>query len=187
MRIEDVAGFYLAGLLNNSGYVIMLAGAKSIAPSYVGVVYVCNVVPSLTVKITGPYWYHYISYHNRMILSAALMASSFILVALGTTANALWLQLLGVIVGSVQSGFGEASFLALTAFYDSRKALTAWSSGTGVAGIFWLRLGRIFHHWTSKEFPIHFVCRVAASCIVSFQFLLSIEITFTEKGDIKLE
>lgn len=46
------------------------------------------------------------------------------------------LMLIGVALGSTQCGFGEASFLALTSFYDSRVALTAWSSGTGLAGIF---------------------------------------------------
>lgn len=64
------------------------------------------------------------------------MASSFITVALGGLTNSLGLQLFGVILGSAQSGFGEASFLAFTAFFDSRLALTAWSSGTGFAGIF---------------------------------------------------
>ena len=130
-------GFFLAGLFNNSSYVIMIAGAKEISPSMVGIVYVCNVVPSITVKFTGPYWYHLVSYRNRMIIATVLMALSFILVAVGESAGALWLQLLGVILGSTQSGFGEASYLALTAFYDdSRKALTFWSSGTGFAGIF---------------------------------------------------
>ena len=41
------------------------------------------------------------------------------------------------------AGVGEASFLALSSFYKpSRKVLTAWSSGTGFAGIFgyaWVR------------------------------------------------
>ena len=64
------------------------------------------------------------------------MAASFITVALGGITNSLGLQLFGVILGSAQSGFGEASFLAFTAFFDSRLALTAWSSGTGFAGIF---------------------------------------------------
>ena len=169
MRIEDLAGFYLAGLLNNSGYVIMLAGAKSIAPSYVGVVYVCNVVPAITVKLTGPYWYHYISYRNRMILSAVLMSFSFIMVALGTTANALWLQLLGVIIGSIQSGFGEASFLALTAFFDSRKALTAWSSGTGLAGIFGYAWVVIFTIGLKANFQL----TLYAALILPLLFLLN--------------
>ena len=34
-----------------------------------------------------------------------------------------------------QSGLGEASCLALTAQYQSRAAITLWSSGTGFAGV----------------------------------------------------
>lgn len=45
-------------------------------------------------------------------------------------------QLLGVCFSAVQSGLGEASFLALSSFYDTPRALTAWSSGTGFAGMF---------------------------------------------------
>lgn len=45
-------------------------------------------------------------------------------------------QLLGVCVSSLQGGLGESSFLALASLYDTPRALTAWSSGTGFAGIF---------------------------------------------------
>ena len=71
-----------------------------------------------------------------MAILAITMCICFILVGIGSMHDLLWLQLLGIIMGSFQSGFGEASFLALAAFYDSRVALTAWSSGTGLAGIF---------------------------------------------------
>ena len=37
---RDACGFFFAGLSNNMSYVIMIAGAKSIAPSLVGLVYV---------------------------------------------------------------------------------------------------------------------------------------------------
>lgn len=45
-------------------------------------------------------------------------------------------QLLGVCCLALQSGLGESSFLALASLYDTPRALTAWSSGTGFAGIF---------------------------------------------------
>jgi battenin len=138
--------------MNNAGYIIMLAGAKNIDPSKVGLVYVCNIVPSFTVKLTGPYWFHYVSYKRRMDIAALSMALSFILVAIGKTSDNEPLELLGIIIGSAQSGFGEASFLALTSFYDSRIALTAWSSGTGFAGpvgYFWVVL---FNIWLGLDF-----------------------------------
>ena len=90
----------------------------------------------LKVKLTGPYWFHYIQYRHRIIIASILMALAFIVVAWGGMTSSLGLQLFGVILCSTQSGFGEASFLAFTAFFESRLALTAWSSGTGFAGIF---------------------------------------------------
>lgn len=71
-----------------------------------------------------------------MMLMTLTMASSFITVASGYIAGSVGLMLVGIAIGSFQSGLGEASFLALAAFYDGRLALTAWSSGTGFAGIF---------------------------------------------------
>ena len=45
MSRTDLLAFFLAGLFNNSSYVIMIAGAKNISPSMVGLVYVCLIVP----------------------------------------------------------------------------------------------------------------------------------------------
>jgi battenin len=132
---QDVMGFFFAGLLNNMAFVIMIAGAKNIAPSLVGVVYACNIIPSFIVKMSGPYWFHFFPYKSRVLIAAILFASSFLVVALGLMSDQVGLMLFGVTIGSSASGFGESSFLALTAFYDSRVVLTAWSSGTGFAGI----------------------------------------------------
>ncbi len=57
--------------------------------------------------------------------------SSFLLVALSSVEAVV---LVGVICASISSGFGEAVFLSLTARYD-RSTVTAWSSGTGAAGV----------------------------------------------------
>jgi battenin len=114
----------------------MIAGAKYIDSNMVGLVYTFNTLPSFMVKLTGPYWFHLVSYKFRMVLMTIAMASSFITVASGYIAGNVWIMLFGIAIGSFQSGLGEASFLALAAFYDGRVALTAWSSGTGFAGIF---------------------------------------------------
>lgn len=132
---QDIIGFFFAGLLNNMAFVIMIAGAKNIAPSLVGVVYACNIIPSFLVKMSGPYWFHYFPYKSRVLIAAIIFALSFIVVSLGLMTDEVGLMLFGVTIGSAASGFGESSFLALTAFYDSRVVLTAWSSGTGFAGI----------------------------------------------------
>lgn len=125
--------FWIFGLLNNTSYVIMIAGAKEINSGGVGLVFFADVFPSFFIKATGPYWFHYVPYRIRVYICAVLMTCSFVLVAFGSS---LTVQLLGVMCSSAQSGFGEASFLALASFYDQRRVLTAWSSGTGFAGVF---------------------------------------------------
>ena len=130
-------GFFGLGLVNNAGYVIMIAGAKDLDSSMVGLIFLCSVFPSGCVKATGPYWYHLLSYRRRVILCSMMMAMSFVVVGIGRTHEITALELLGVSLGSAQSGMGEASFLALSSFFTpSSTALNGWSSGTGAAGIF---------------------------------------------------
>ena len=136
MSKAEVFGFFCFGVINNTSYVIMIAGAKEIDASMVGLIYLCSEIPSLLVKLSGPYWFHKVSYRVRVIVSSFLMAIMFLTVALGSIYGNVWMQLVGVCIGSAQSGVGESSFLALASFYNpSRRALTAWSSGTGMAGL----------------------------------------------------
>ena len=130
-------GFWLSGLLNNSSYVIMIAGAKDLDSSMVGLIFFCGVAPSFMVKLTGPYWFHYFSYRTRAIMCSLTMIASFLMVGFGQKGNNRGAILSGVSLSSAQSGLGEASFLALCSYFDQpSSALTAWSSGTGFAGIF---------------------------------------------------
>ncbi len=50
------AAFWLLGLINNSGYVIMMAVAKDIVPGAVGIVFFADVAPTMIIKVTAPYW-----------------------------------------------------------------------------------------------------------------------------------
>ncbi|KAK9918138.1 hypothetical protein WJX75_001533 [Coccomyxa subellipsoidea] len=127
-----MAAFWLLGLINNSAYVIMIAGANDISDGSVGLVYFCAIFPTLLVKLTGPYWFHYTSYTARMWLIAILMGCAYTTVAFSSRRS---LQLLGVVFSALQGGLGEASCLAMCTFFDSRAAITFWSSGTGFAGV----------------------------------------------------
>lgn len=53
---RNIVAFWLLGLINNTGFVIMMAVAKSIAPGAVGVVFFVDVAPIVLVKLTAPYW-----------------------------------------------------------------------------------------------------------------------------------
>ena len=133
---KDALGFFISGLCNNSGYVIMNAGAKQIDASMVGLIYICGEGPGLILKALAPYFAHKLSYRTRMNIICILMTLSFLLVAIGDIKGWTWIQLLGVCLGSASSSLGEVSYLALTSFYNSRQALTYWGAGTGFAGVF---------------------------------------------------
>ena len=50
----------------------------------------------------------------------------------------------------LQGGLGEASCLALTSYYSGRQVITAWSSGTGFAGVFgytWVAALHVLGGW----------------------------------------
>lgn len=77
--------------------------------------------------------FHHVPYRVRVIAGALLMMLSFTTVSRGVET---WIQLAGVIFSSLQVSLGETSCLALASLYNTPRALTAWSSGTGFAGIF---------------------------------------------------
>lgn len=54
--LRNTAAFWLLGLINNSGYVIMMAVAKDIAPGAVGVVFLVDVAPTFLIQLSAPYW-----------------------------------------------------------------------------------------------------------------------------------
>ncbi|CAJ1443808.1 unnamed protein product [Effrenium voratum] len=110
----------------------MNAGANNINEAGIALVYLANVLPSLLMKITGPYWFHYVSYRCRIRTLAVLMVITLVTVAWGRDPH---VKLLGVAICSLASGVGEASMLAMASFYDPKPCLAAWSSGTGFAGI----------------------------------------------------
>lgn len=149
-RVRNLVAFWVLGFINNIGYVIMIAGAQEIASGGVGLVYFFDVFPALFVKLSGPYWFHLISYRHRTFLGALWMSLSFLVVAFGR-ASLAW-QLLGVAFSGLQSGMMEASFLAMASFYDSQRCLTCWSSGTGLAGVGGYAWIALFHLWLGWSF-----------------------------------
>jgi hypothetical protein len=126
---------FLLGTLNNLTLVINNAGANSILPGEIGVIYIINVLPELIVKATSPFWWHLFSYRAKALAVGVLFGVNMVLVHAGLQLP-IWARLLGVGLNDVGSGLGEASVLALSQFYPNpRTLLTAWSSGTGMAGI----------------------------------------------------
>lgn len=110
-------------------------------------------------------------YSWRVVIAAVLMIMSFLIVGFTETPG---VQLIGVACSAFQGGIGEASCLALAAFYDTPRALTAWSSGTGFAGIFGYAWVFVLHFGfkLSRQATLSAACVLAAAWLLTFFFLL---------------
>ena len=54
-----------------------LASRNDMTQAGVGMVYLANVLPSLTMKLTGPYWFHWVTY--RRMVGRVVVTPSFLL------------------------------------------------------------------------------------------------------------
>ncbi|XP_075686951.1 battenin [Rhinoderma darwinii] len=149
---RNLSAFWLLGLCNNFAYVVMLSAAHDILRTETNQTatlnvtnssrYDCNeistaavlladILPTLIIKFTAPFYIHQIPYNYRVSLCILTAAASFLIVSFSAHVA---VSLLGVIFASISSGLGEITFLSLTAFFYS-DVVSYWSSGTGGAGI----------------------------------------------------
>jgi battenin len=182
--------FWILGLLNNASYVIMIACAKNISEGGTGLVFLANVLPSLGIKLSSPWWFDRVGYNTRMMIATLCMVLSFLLIA---TSHAFhqykmeW-QLMGVALASAQCGLGEASLLALAGKRDSQlhleqypesgtnidptepppkgQCLTCFSSGTGIAGVFGFFWKWFWNEWLG--FSLSVTLWLAMSLAISY-------------------
>ncbi|XP_047428683.1 battenin isoform X2 [Mugil cephalus] len=157
-------GFWVLGLCNNFGYVVMLSAAHDILKTQESGNGTASTSATLTVAVHGNSS-NSSSYDCNPVSTAAvlladilptlvikLLAPFFIhkvpygfrvllCVALAlasfvlvSLSSAVWLSIFGVIFASASAGLGELSFLSLSVFF-SRDVLEGWGSGTGGAGV----------------------------------------------------
>jgi battenin len=87
-----------------------------------GTVLLADVIPSVFVKATAPYYIHLVPYNIRVWLFSALSACGMLLVGLSSTArdaSGITVKMAGIVLASMSSGGGELSFLGLTHYYGS--------------------------------------------------------------------
>ena len=132
---RNTVAFFFLGLLNNLTYVVNNAGAGDILPDSIAVIYIINTLPELALKATAPFWWHCATYKTKVRITGCCFSINLVLVSAGL-GFPVWAQLLGVALSDLGGGLGEASVLALSQFYDRPGVmLSAWSSGTGAAGV----------------------------------------------------
>lgn len=129
---RDMVAFFICGVLNNYSYVVMLSAAEEMLEGYAGVVLLFNILPALILKLFAPFFMHVIPYNLRISIVVLFAVGSFQFVG---WFDFIGLKLFGVTLASLSSGLGEITFLAMSSYYH-KDVISAWSSGTGGAGIF---------------------------------------------------
>jgi len=110
---------------------VFLSAAEALIAGGAGIVLAADILPVLLIKPTAPFWAHYLPYSTRYALCALFSVASFLLTALFEPVE---VKLLGVVCAAIAAGWGEVTSLGMLAFYKE-SAVTAWSSGTGMAGV----------------------------------------------------
>ncbi|KAF7639282.1 Battenin [Meloidogyne graminicola] len=150
---RNLLAFWLLGLCNNFGYVVMLSAAKDILEKsdetidtgciknikYIkcstlstGAVLLADILPSLLIKLFAPFTLHTIPFTLRHLLVLFFQITSYLLVAYS---NTIFIGILGVVFASLGAGLGEITYLSLSSHFHN-DVISYWSSGTGGAGIF---------------------------------------------------
>ncbi|XP_057318600.1 battenin [Microplitis mediator] len=153
-RWRNFLAFWLIGLCNNYGYVVMLSAAHDILKEKfsspessvtennmtienprgcneisTGAILLADILPCLLIKLTVPFLPFYVNVRVAMCVISQILG--FLAVAFGTSP---WITIMGVILTSFSSGLGEITILSHSYKYG-RTSIAAWSSGTGGAGV----------------------------------------------------
>eukprot|EP01130_Rhizamoeba_saxonica_P006556 TRINITY_DN260_c0_g1_i1.p1 TRINITY_DN260_c0_g1~~TRINITY_DN260_c0_g1_i1.p1 ORF type:complete len:420 (-),score=57.50 TRINITY_DN260_c0_g1_i1:30-1229(-) len=149
-KTRNLIGFFIFGLINNFAYVVFLSAAVDIMENKLtsSVVLLCEILPGMIVQAIAPLFMQKIPFWLKVCFCSITSCSSFLLVALP---NTLELRLIGVVVASVATGFGEITYMSLTSFYH-KNTVSAYSSGTGGAGVF----GSVLY-WSLRNFASQYI------------------------------
>ncbi|XP_033220580.1 battenin [Belonocnema kinseyi] len=195
-RWRDLLAFWLLGLCNNYGYVVMLSAAHDILtkgfsedqadqnfdenvhnntsgehiricnPISTGAILLADILPCLAVKLVFPFIPFYV--HARVASCILFSAAGLLLVALG---NSSLLLILGVVLTSISSGVGETTLLSYSNRFN-KHVISTWSSGTGGAGIFGAISYAGLKIWLSTRDTLLLMLIVPVLEAIAFWFIL---------------
>jgi len=152
---RNLIAFFICGLINNFAYVVLLSAAKDILLEVaeqsetlpISSILLADVLPTLLVKLTAPWYMHRIPYRFRVVAVIILSTAGFHVVAWSPY---IWLKFIGVVMASVSAGLGEITFLALASHFH-KNTISTWSSGTGGAGVFGAFSYLAFTSWSHYD------------------------------------
>jgi len=169
---RDLVAFWICGLLNNFGFVVMLSAALDMlqcAHLSPAIVLLADIFPSLVAQSIAPWFMHKIPYSIRITFAVVLSVVSFLIPAFFTP---VWLKLIGVVAASISSGFGEITFLSYSSYYN-KNTVSAWSSGTGGAGILgsWSYLG--LRYLFNEKYTLIVSSPLPAGMLIAYFFIMT--------------
>ncbi|ODV68637.1 batten's disease protein Cln3 [Hyphopichia burtonii NRRL Y-1933] len=128
--------FFIFGLLNNILYVVILSAAIDLVGSSTpkAIVLLADIIPSLMIKVSAPFFIHKIAYQVRVWGLVLLSTVGMLIISFSPQAS-ISAKILGICMASLASGMGEVSFLQLTHFYQEKYSIGGFLSGTGGAGL----------------------------------------------------
>jgi len=135
--------WWLLGVGNNFSWVIAAASASEISGMAYGLTYLANSLPCLIICLIAPYTFYLIPYEVRMGATCFSYFFSMVLLALPMfldieKSTVMGIQLTGVALIAIQCQLGECTLLSYASTFGgkkSRRYLTLYASGTGMAGI----------------------------------------------------
>ncbi|KAK7574272.1 hypothetical protein V9T40_011463 [Parthenolecanium corni] len=147
---RSAVAYWVMGLSNSFGYTVLICAAEDILSKFAihsdekflgsarqcnasstGIILLADIIPSMVAKAIAPFFPLWMNIRIFLVVLMGLLGF-----ALVPTTNSLLLLLIGIILSSLSRGLGESSLLSYTVFYEDKSVLSAWSSGTGAAGLF---------------------------------------------------
>lgn len=145
-------GFFILGLTNNFGYVVMLAAAFDLLksnhvtqdrnisdgnstsycnPHSTSTILLADTIPSLLIKLSYPFLLLRIAASHKCLAIAFLSGASFLVTGFAGNETVIFI---GVILASTSAGLGESTYLTNIPLYGD-VSLSGWSMGTGASGL----------------------------------------------------
>ncbi|CAL6000645.1 CLN3_protein [Hexamita inflata] len=131
---RNVLSFIISGWSNNFGFYVMLSAAKHMMQNKVATsaVLICDTLPCFIIQLILPFFLDKIPYAVQVSFIVLFALLGFILAILAE--DKIYLALIAVSFHSLSLGLGETTFFAYSTKF-STKCVSAFSSGTGLAGI----------------------------------------------------
>lgn len=160
----EILSFGTIGCLNNSGYVLVLSSAQSLAHRYnaddfMAVFTFSMAVINVLLTLLNSRYLIKIKYSTRIGWTLILSTAAYSVISASTRINSLFgfiVTILGVIIMGFSFTLGELSMLGFLKDFDP-DIVNGWSAGTGFAGLFATSLNLVLRLFNFPDYLIFLI------------------------------